>query len=48
MENEASQVSSDGGSIGISMATWIDAPHFYQAGRIKVIYVGSDAPVGFA
>jgi hypothetical protein len=25
MENEASQVSSDGGSIGTSMVTWIDA-----------------------
>lgn len=45
MENEASQVSSDGGSIGSSMATWIDAPHFYKAGPIIVLYVGSDAPV---
>jgi hypothetical protein len=45
MENEASQVSSDGGSIGTSMVTWIDAPHFYKAGRIIVLYVGSDASV---
>ena len=45
MENEASQVSSDGGSIGTSMVTWVDAPHFYKAGRIIVLYVGSDAAV---
>jgi hypothetical protein len=43
MENEASQVSPDGGSIGTSMVTWMDAPHFYKAGRIIVLYVGSDA-----
>lgn len=45
MENEASQVSSDGGSIGTSMVTWVDVPHFYKAGRIIVLYVGSDASI---
>jgi hypothetical protein len=45
MENEASQVSSDGGSIGTSLVAWLDAPHFYKAGRIIVLYVGSDAAV---
>lgn len=45
MENEASRVSSDGGSIGTSMVTWVDAPHFYKTGRIIVLYVGSDAAV---
>ena len=45
VENEASQVSSDGGSIGTSMVTWVDVPHFYKAGRIIVLYVGSDASV---
>ena len=45
MESEASQVSSDGGSIGTSIVTWIDVPHFYKAGRIIVLYVGSDASV---
>ncbi|HLA07397.1 MAG TPA: hypothetical protein VJ022_08135, partial [Anaerolineales bacterium] len=34
MENEASQVAPDGGSIGTSMVAWMDAPHFYKAGRI--------------
>ena len=45
MENEASQVSPDGGSIGTSMLMWVDAPHFYRSGRIIVLYVGSDPTV---
>jgi len=43
MEAEASQVASDGGSIGTSMITWVDTPHFYKTGRIVVLYVGSDS-----
>ena len=42
MEAEASQVAPDGGSIGTTMVTWMDTPHFYKAGRIIVLYVGSD------
>lgn len=42
MENEASQVAPDGGSVGTSMMMWMDAPHFYKAGRILVLYIGSD------
>jgi hypothetical protein len=45
MENEASQVAPDGGSIGTTMVTWVDPPHFYKAGRIIVLYVGSDEVV---
>ena len=45
MESEASQVAPDGGSIGTSMVTWMDTPHFYKAGRIIVLYVGSDESV---
>ena len=45
MEGEAAQVAPDGGSIGTSMVTWMDAPHFYKAGRIIVLYVGSDSAV---
>jgi hypothetical protein len=45
MENEASQVEPDGGSIGTTMVTWMDTPHFYKAGRIIVLYVGSDETV---
>src|SRR6266508_6035239 len=42
MEKEASRVAPDGGSIGTSMVTWIDMPHFYKAGRIIVLYLGRD------
>jgi len=45
MEKDASQVAPDGGSIGTSMVDWIDTPHFYKAGRIIVLYVGSDQTV---
>lgn len=45
MESEASQVSSDGGSIGTTMVTWVDTPHLYKAGRIIALYVGSDPTV---
>src|SRR6266498_2840736 len=45
MEKEASQVAPDGGSIGTSMVTWIDTPHFYKAGRIIVLYLGNDKPL---
>ena len=42
MENEASQVAPDGGSIGTNMVMWMDTPHFYKAGRIIALYIGSD------
>jgi hypothetical protein len=45
MEKDAVKVSPDGGSIGTSMVDWIDTPHFYKAGRIIVLYVGSDQAV---
>lgn len=45
MESEASQVAPDGGSIGTSMVMWVDTPHFYKAGRIIVLYIGSDNAV---
>ena len=45
MEEDASQVAPDGGSIGTSMVTWIDPPHFYKAGRILVLYLGNDPEI---
>jgi hypothetical protein len=45
MESEASQVAPDGGSVGTSMVNWMDTPHFYKAGRIIVLYVGSDETI---
>jgi len=43
MESEASLVAPDGGSVGTSMMMWMNAPHFYKAGRIIALYVGSDS-----
>jgi len=45
MESEATQVAPDGGSIGTSMVTWMDAPHFYKTGRLIVLYIGSDTAI---
>jgi len=42
MEQEAAQVASHGSSVGTSMITWMDSPHFYKSGRVIVIYIGSD------
>lgn len=38
---EAVQVSADGTSVGTTMITWIDTPHFYQSGKIIALYVGN-------
>ena len=45
MGNEASQVAPDGGSIGTSMVSWMDTPHFYKTDRIIALYVGSDQTI---
>jgi hypothetical protein len=45
MEADAAKVAPDGGSIGTSMVSWIEPPHFYKAGRIIVLYVGQDQAV---
>jgi len=45
MEADAAQVSADGGSIGTSMVMWVEAPHFFKAGRVLVLYVGEDAAI---
>ncbi len=41
----AETVSADGSSVGTSMILWVAPPHFYKAGRLIVIYVGSDGGV---
>lgn len=45
MELESSQIAPDGSSSATTMITWIDTPHFYKAGKIVVLYIGSDATV---
>ena len=44
-DSSAAKVAPDGGSVGTSMVSWMDAPHFYKAGKIIVLYVGSDANI---
>lgn len=41
---EAAQatISADGTSIGTSMVSWMDTPHFWGKGRLIILYVGSD------
>ena len=38
-------VSADGSSVGTSVINWVAPPHFYKAGQLIVIYVGSDSGV---
>ncbi len=45
MEAEASQVASDGSSVGTSMMMWVDDPHFYKSGRILLLYIGSNSSI---
>jgi hypothetical protein len=45
MEADAAQVAPDGGSIGTSMVTWAEPPHFFKSGRVLVLYVGEDKAV---
>ena len=45
MEADAAQVAPDGGSIGTSMISWIEKPHFFKIGRVIVLYVGEDKEV---
>jgi hypothetical protein len=39
---EAALVSDDGTSIGTTMVTWLESPHFYQLERIIVLHVGEE------
>jgi len=40
-KTEAETISPDGSSIGTSIVSWVATPHFYQKGRIIVLYVGT-------
>lgn len=41
----AGTVSESGSSIGPTMLTWQDTPHFYRVDRLILLYVGSDRRV---
>jgi len=45
VEAEAELVSPDGSSIGTSMVSWIAPPHFYNAGKLIMLYVGENSAV---
>lgn len=42
---DAALVAPDGGSVGTTMITWVEAPHFYKTGKLIVLYVGTDSSV---
>lgn len=44
LAQDAAKISPDG-QIATMMITWVEQPHFYKAGRLLVIYPGSDQAV---
>lgn len=44
-EAAAATVGSSGSAIGTTMVDWVEPPHFFRAGRVIVLYVGSDMAV---
>lgn len=40
--NEAALISPDGSSVGDTQVMWISTPHFYQNGKLIIIYIGDD------
>ncbi|MBI2845287.1 MAG: hypothetical protein HYX86_01940 [Chloroflexi bacterium] len=40
---EAAQISPGGSTVGTTMITWVDTPHFWLAGKLIVLYVGDDS-----
>lgn len=43
MRAEAETISSDGSTVGTTVVTWVDAPHFFATGRLIVVYVGTES-----
>ena len=39
---EAARISPDGSMIGTTNVAWIATPHFYQKGKLLVIYIGDN------
>jgi hypothetical protein len=44
-KNETELISVDGNTVGTSMVSWFDTPHFYRSGRIIVLYVGNNSQI---
>jgi len=45
VETESARVSRDGRAVGTTKPHWIGPPHFYQQGRLLVLYVGDEDKV---
>ncbi|MGH2626996.1 MAG: hypothetical protein ACRDHY_10140 [Anaerolineales bacterium] len=43
MRAEAETISADASSVGTTIVTWVDAPHFFASGKLIVIYVGTES-----
>ncbi len=41
MKAEAATIAADGSSVGTTMITWVDPPHFFAKGSLIVLYVGA-------
>jgi hypothetical protein len=39
---DAARISADGFSVGNSMISWVDTPHFFRAGRVMAVYIGEN------
>jgi hypothetical protein len=44
-QHAAQTVSRNGEQVGNAIVDWVAMPHFYQKGRLIVLYVGDDATV---
>ena len=40
VQSVAETISPDGTSIGTTMISWVEDPHFYKSGKLIVLYVG--------
>ncbi len=38
----AESISPDGSSVGTTMISWVESPHFYKSGKLIVLYVGEE------
>jgi hypothetical protein len=41
----AGTISSDGSSVGTTMISWVEAPHFFRSGSLIALYVGEEDAV---
>lgn len=39
---ESSRVNAQGTSVGTTMLTWVEPPHFYKSGKLIILFVGND------